>query len=110
MPIIKSAKKKMRQDKKRNKNNTDYLKAYKEAIKNGEDFYVQFSVLSPEVEEVLVKTMHRYLESYGCVSVGSLYVFGLEGNFEVKPDGTWGARTTPQQAGIVGHADRVGRV
>jgi len=37
---------------------------YKEAIKNGEDFYVQFSVLSPEVEEVLIKTLHRYLESY----------------------------------------------
>jgi benzoyl-CoA reductase subunit B len=45
-------------------------------------------------------SLYRYLESYGCVSLGSLYVFGLEGNFEVKPDGTWGARTTPQQAGI----------
>jgi len=33
--------------------------------------------------------------------VGSLYVFGLEGNFEVKPDGTWGPRTTPQELGIV---------
>ncbi|MBI4464340.1 MAG: benzoyl-CoA reductase, bzd-type, subunit O, partial [Acidobacteria bacterium] len=44
--------------------------------------------------------LYRYLESYGCVSVGSLYVFGLEGNFEVKPDGTWGPRTTPQQQGI----------
>jgi len=33
MPIIKSAKKKMRQDKKRNKKNTNYLKAYREAIR-----------------------------------------------------------------------------
>ena len=45
--------------------------------------------------------LYRYLESYGCVSVGSLYVFGLEGNFEVQPDGTWGPRRTPQQKGIV---------
>ncbi len=37
---------------------------YKEAIKNGEDFYVQFSLNTPEVEEVLVKTLHRYLENY----------------------------------------------
>ena len=46
-------------------------------------------------------SLYRYLEDYGCVSVGSLYVFGLEGNFEVKPDGTWGPRSTPQQKGIV---------
>ena len=45
-------------------------------------------------------SLYRYLESYGCVSVGSLYVFGLEGNYEVKPDGTWGPRTTPKQKGI----------
>ncbi|MDE3077519.1 MAG: 2-hydroxyacyl-CoA dehydratase, partial [Chloroflexota bacterium] len=45
-------------------------------------------------------SLYRYLESYGCVSVGSLYVFGLEGNFEVQPDGTWGPRKTPQQKGI----------
>ncbi|OFW30165.1 MAG: benzoyl-CoA reductase, bzd-type, subunit O [Acidobacteria bacterium RIFCSPLOWO2_12_FULL_60_22] len=45
--------------------------------------------------------LYRYLETYGCVSVGSLYVFGLEGNFEVKEDGTWGPRATPQQKGIV---------
>ncbi len=55
--------------------------------------------------------LYRYLETYGCVSVGSLYVFGLEGNFEVHPDGTWGPRRTPQQLGIVlkdrAHALRV---
>lgn len=42
----------------------------------------------------------RYLEKYGCVSVGSLYTFGLIGMWEDKPDGTWGPKTTPQQKGI----------
>jgi len=45
-------------------------------------------------------SMFRHLEEYGAVSIGSLYTFGLIGNWEVKPDGTWGARTTPQQQGI----------
>jgi len=45
-------------------------------------------------------SIFRYLEKYGCVSVGSLYTFGLIGMFEVKPDGTWGPKTTPQQKGI----------
>lgn len=42
----------------------------------------------------------RYLEKFGCVSIGSLYTFGLIGLWEEKPDGTWGAKTTPQQKGI----------
>jgi benzoyl-CoA reductase subunit B len=42
----------------------------------------------------------RYLETYGAVSIGSLYTFGLEGIWETKPDGTWGARTTPMDKGI----------
>jgi benzoyl-CoA reductase subunit B len=42
----------------------------------------------------------RYLEKYGAVSIGSLYTFGLEGIWEVKPDGSWGPRTTPMQQGI----------
>ncbi len=42
----------------------------------------------------------RYLQNYGAVSVGSLYTFGLIGIWEEKPDGSWGARTTPQQKGI----------
>jgi len=46
-------------------------------------------------------SLFRYLEQYGAVSIGSLYTFGLIGIWEVKPDGTWGARTTPQQKGIV---------
>ncbi|AGL00079.1 benzoyl-CoA reductase, bzd-type, subunit O [Desulfoscipio gibsoniae] len=42
----------------------------------------------------------RYLESYGAVSIGSIYTFGLGGIWEDKPDGTWGARTTPMENGI----------
>ena len=42
----------------------------------------------------------RYMEKYGCVSIGSLYTFGLIGVWETKPDGTWGPRATPAQKGI----------
>ena len=42
----------------------------------------------------------RYLESFGAMSVGSLYTFGLEGIWEDKPDGSWGPRTTPMELGI----------
>ncbi|MBI5360845.1 MAG: benzoyl-CoA reductase, bzd-type, subunit O [Planctomycetes bacterium] len=42
----------------------------------------------------------RYMERFGCVSIGSLYTFGLIGVWEVKPDGTWGPRTTPRQKGL----------
>ena len=45
-------------------------------------------------------SLFRYLEEYGVVSVGSLYTFGLIGMFEVKPDDTWGPRTTPMEQGI----------
>jgi benzoyl-CoA reductase subunit B len=45
-------------------------------------------------------SLFRYLEKYGAISVGSLYTFGLIGIYEVKEDGTWGPRTTPQQQGI----------
>jgi benzoyl-CoA reductase subunit B len=42
----------------------------------------------------------RYLEKFGCVSVGSLYTFALIGMWEDKADGTWGPRVTPEQKGI----------
>ena len=42
----------------------------------------------------------RYLEKFGALSIGSLYTFGLIGIWEVKEDGTWGPRTTPQEKGI----------
>ena len=44
--------------------------------------------------------IYRYLETYGVVSVGSLYTFSLEGIWEVKEDGTWGGRTLPWNKGI----------
>jgi benzoyl-CoA reductase subunit B len=42
----------------------------------------------------------RYLEKFGCVSVGSLYTFALIGIWEEKEDGSWGPRATPEQKGI----------
>ena len=42
----------------------------------------------------------RYLETYGAVSIGSLYTFALEGIWEDKPDGSWGGRTLPWEKGI----------
>jgi benzoyl-CoA reductase subunit B len=44
--------------------------------------------------------VYRYLEKFGTVSVGSLYVFGLIGIWETAPDGTWIPRRTPKQKGI----------
>jgi len=37
----------------------------------------------------------RYLEQFGCVSVGSLYTFGLIGQWDVQEDGTWGPKAMP---------------
>ena len=42
----------------------------------------------------------RYLESFGAVSVGSLYTFGLIGVWEDQPDGSWGPRKTPAEMGV----------
>jgi benzoyl-CoA reductase subunit B len=42
----------------------------------------------------------RYLEQYGCVSVGSLYTFGLIGMWEVGEDGTWVPKKTPREQGV----------
>lgn len=44
--------------------------------------------------------IYRYLESYGAVSVGSLYTFGLQGIFAEQEDGSWGPRKTPKELGI----------
>lgn len=38
----------------------------------------------------------RYLEKYGCVSIGSLYTFSLIGLWEDKEDGTWGPKSIPE--------------
>ncbi len=42
----------------------------------------------------------RYLETFGAVSIGSLYTFALEGIWETKEDGSWGGRTLPWDKGI----------
>jgi len=42
----------------------------------------------------------RYLEKFGCVSIGSLYTFGLIGMWDIQEDGTWGPRKIPQEEGI----------
>lgn len=44
--------------------------------------------------------LFRYLERYGCLSIGSLYTFGLAGIWEIQEDGSLGPRKTPQQKGI----------
>ncbi|PWI46705.1 benzoyl-CoA reductase, bzd-type, subunit O [Candidatus Heimdallarchaeota archaeon B3_Heim] len=38
----------------------------------------------------------RYMEKYGCVSIGSLYTFSLIGLWEDREDGTWGPRAIPE--------------
>jgi benzoyl-CoA reductase subunit B len=45
--------------------------------------------------------LFRYLEEFGCVSIGSLYTFGLEGQFEMKKDGAWGARSFPDSIAAI---------
>ena len=42
----------------------------------------------------------RYMEKFGCVSVGSLYTYGLTGMWEVKSNGDWGPKTTPMERGV----------
>ena len=37
---------------------------FKESVKNGEDLYIQFSMMSPDVEATLIKILHRYLEYF----------------------------------------------
>ncbi len=44
--------------------------------------------------------LFRYLETFGALSIGSLYTFGLIGNWETKPDGSFCARTTPMELGV----------
>lgn len=44
--------------------------------------------------------MFRYLESYGCVSVGSMYSLALLGTWKIKEDGTLVPRPTPKEMGI----------
>ena len=51
------------------KNYTINSPDYKSAIKNGKDFFIQFHIFSPEVEALLIKILHRYLEEYDILYV-----------------------------------------
>jgi benzoyl-CoA reductase subunit B len=42
-------------------------------------------------------SVFRYLEKFGCVSIGSLYSFGLIGAWEVAEDGEWVHKKTPME-------------
>lgn len=51
--------------------NDNNIKAYvmnppdfKSAIKNGDDFYIQFHTFRPDIEAQIIKIIHRYLEEY----------------------------------------------
>ena len=43
--------------------------------------------------------IYRYLGKYGAVAIGSQYSFSLSGGYEELPDGTWGIKKTPEEAG-----------
>ena len=45
--------------------------------------------------------VYRYLETYGCVAVGSAYNIGIFGVWQWDENGVYRGRTTPEQAGIV---------
>ena len=42
----------------------------------------------------------RYLEEFGCVSIGSFYSFTLMGAWQIEKDGTLKGKDTPQSKGI----------
>lgn len=46
-------------------------------------------------------SVFRYMEKYGCVSIGSLYTFALIGAWEIDKNGNFVHRRTPQEKGIV---------
>jgi len=55
----------------------------------------KFRIMSDTQPPWSFLSIFRYLEEYGCVSIGSLYTFGLLGQWEDKEDGTWGPKTIP---------------
>ena len=56
----------------------------------------RFRVMSDTQPPWSFLKVFRYLEKFGCVSVGSLYTFGLIGQWEVKEDGSWGPKPIPE--------------
>ncbi|MCL1911616.1 MAG: HDOD domain-containing protein [Leptospirales bacterium] len=53
------------QDKNYNINTPDY----KAAISEGKDFFVQFNLFTPDVEAVLIRILHHYLEKFDIIYV-----------------------------------------
>ena len=45
-------------------------------------------------------SIFRYLETFGCVSIGSFYSFTLMGIWQIEKDGTLNGKETPQSKGI----------
>ena len=44
---------------------------YKQSINSGESFYIQFHILSPDVESAIIRILHRYLEKYDLLYIKS---------------------------------------
>ncbi len=51
---------------------------FKDAIKNGEDLYIQFSMMSSDVEATIIKVLHRYLEYYDILYMKDMLVTVLK--------------------------------
>ncbi len=45
--------------------------------------------------------MYRHMEKYGAVTIGSLYVFSLSGNYDELPDGTWVLKKSLEERNMV---------
>lgn len=45
--------------------------------------------------------MFRHMEKYGAVTIGSLYVFSLSGNYDELPDGTWVLKKSLEERNMV---------
>lgn len=45
--------------------------------------------------------LYRYMENFGAITVGSLYLFSLAGNYEERADGTWVSKKTLEERGMV---------
>jgi benzoyl-CoA reductase subunit B len=92
--------------KKHSKEVADYYEELRDEIKDRIDRgiaaveYERCRVITDTQPPWAFLKVFRYLEKFGCVSVGSLYTFALIGMWEEKEDGSWGARTTPEQKGI----------
>ena len=51
------------------KNYTISIPDYKTAIQENKDFFVQFSLFTPDVEAIIIKIFHHYLEKFDIIYV-----------------------------------------